>query len=291
MKKDITKNKINILAGIVLFNPNIDRLVENINSVITQIDKLLLIDNNSENISDIEKIILDKKIEIIKNNQNFGIAKALNQILEYALDNNYSYFLSLDQDSILKENIIEKYKNYIKYKDVAIITSHYIDLNVELNTKFSKNKFEYVNFCITSGSLCNTEILNKLGGFDDYMFIDYVDYDICSTVIENNYKILKINEIGFYHEVGKSKKIKFLFFESIVYNHSYTRTYYIIRNMYYYSYKHRKSINTIKMKFRILKKKILILLFEKYKIKKLKMIIRAKKDFKSKKKELISNGR
>lgn len=44
------------IAGIVLFNPEIDRLVDNIEAIYKQVDKLLLVDNDSKNIEDVEKL-------------------------------------------------------------------------------------------------------------------------------------------------------------------------------------------------------------------------------------------
>ena len=41
-------------AGIVLYNPDVERLHENINGIINQVDALILIDNGSDNIKEIE---------------------------------------------------------------------------------------------------------------------------------------------------------------------------------------------------------------------------------------------
>lgn len=45
------------IAGIVLFNPEIDRLVDNIEAIYKQVDKLLLVDNDSKNIEVIERMV------------------------------------------------------------------------------------------------------------------------------------------------------------------------------------------------------------------------------------------
>ena len=43
------------LAGIVTFNPDIERLNENISAIINQVDKVVVVDNGSENADDIKK--------------------------------------------------------------------------------------------------------------------------------------------------------------------------------------------------------------------------------------------
>lgn len=43
------KGKHRIMAGIVLFNPNKERLTQNIDAIYPQVDKIVLIDNCSTN--------------------------------------------------------------------------------------------------------------------------------------------------------------------------------------------------------------------------------------------------
>lgn len=272
-----------ILAGIVLFNPDIKRLECNINTIINQVDKVLLIDNNSKNIDEIKALCFNNdKISIICNKENYGIAKALNQILNYSYENNFDWFLTLDQDSVSNSELISKYKEFMSVeKNIAVITCEYEDLNVELpKYNFGKNDYILVDFCITSGSLNNTFAIKENCCFDDEMFIDMVDYDYCTSLIENNLKIIKINFKGFYHEVGKSVKKKILFKDEIVFNHSPFRTYYITRNSFYYIKKHKKSINVLKWYIKSWKKILLILLFEKDKKEKFKNIIKGIQDSK-----------
>ena len=98
-----------ILAGITLFNPDVARLEENISSIYGQVDRVICVDNGSDNIKSIEDCVLKnwKNITIIKNGKNEGIAKALNQMFEFAIEQQYEYVLTLDQDSVCPDNIIE----------------------------------------------------------------------------------------------------------------------------------------------------------------------------------------
>lgn len=74
------KNK-NIVAGIVLYNPNIKRLLKNIESVYPQVEKIIVFDNGSDNYGKVVKY-LQKFSNIIKisSSVNKGIAHALNEI-------------------------------------------------------------------------------------------------------------------------------------------------------------------------------------------------------------------
>ena len=47
----------NILAGIVLYNPQIERLILELKSIEKQVQKICMFDNGSNNYSEIEKVI------------------------------------------------------------------------------------------------------------------------------------------------------------------------------------------------------------------------------------------
>lgn len=272
-----------ILAGIVLYNPERERLLENVKRIITQVDKIILIDNASKNIKEITNTVrtMYQNIDIIYNQENKGIAYALNQILEYAYENKFDWFLTLDQDSIVIGELIKKYNNYINIENIAMISCEYEDLNANLPKINFKNK-EYIEVdkCITSAAYCNTRILKEIGGFDIKMFIDYVDFDICATIRENNYKIIKINYKGFLHEIGKSEIKSFLGRKIILYNHSSNRVYYYVRNGLYFARKHKKHINVLKIYISLLKRIFIILFFENHKKENFKNIKKAIKDSK-----------
>ena len=209
------------IAGIVLYNPDLGRLKENIESICKQVDKVILIDNGSDNIREIEDLIKEYlNCILLKNGENMGIAYALNQILKYAYENDVKWFLTLDQDSVCSRNLINTYSKYIEIPGVAIITSCIKDRNYELKDSFRENEeYRFVTYCITSGALMNTEICERCGGWDNKLFIDNVDGDICINLKKRGYKVLSLHYNGLLHEVGHGKNVKFLWKKDIVYNH------------------------------------------------------------------------
>ena len=135
------------IAGIVLYNPDLGRLKENIESICKQVDKVILIDNGSDNIREIEDLIKEYlNCILLKNGENMGIAYALNQILKYAYENDVKWFLTLDQDSVCSRNLINTYSKYIdicinlKKRGYKVLSLHYNGLLHEVghgkNVKF-----------------------------------------------------------------------------------------------------------------------------------------------------------
>lgn len=265
-----------IIAGIITYNPDLERLEVNINAILREVDKLVLIDNDSTNIFDINQLMVNyPTIEVIRNLENKGVAKALNQEAEYALNNGYEWLLSLDQDSVVPQNFIMEYMKYISIENVGMICCKIIDRNFgELKCEqVNRSGIEYVNTCITSASMIRVTAWQNVCGFSDDMFIDSVDFDMCYSLIEKGYKILRTNNVALLHEVGHSRKVHFCGKEELVFNHSPFRCYYIIRNTIYLGRKHR-NISLLKQFLLASKRFILVLSFEVNKIEKFKSMIK-----------------
>ncbi len=56
---------------------------------------------------------------------------------------------------------------------------------------------------ITSGSLVSLSVYSQVGGFDDSLFIDYVDYDFNKRVLLSGYKIIRSGRTHLLHECGQ----------------------------------------------------------------------------------------
>lgn len=234
-----------ILAAIVTYNPDLERLQKNINAIEPQVEHLIIVDNGSKNINLISRIKGECKIKIdlIENKENIGIASALNQALDYAYKNNFDWILTLDQDSICEINMISEMKSQYEKEDnknIALIAPNILDENITLKPQDIKEGIEYTGPVITSGSLTKTNIAKNIGGFVDKLFIDQVDFDFCLRLKDSGADILKVNRAIIYHQLGEISEHK-LFGKTITTtNHSPIRRYYYYRNLVY-MYEHHKE--------------------------------------------------
>lgn len=264
-------NDNNICACIITYNPEIIRLKKNINAIRDQVKELIVIDNNSDNISDIEEICKLYNTILIKNDYNAGIAKALNQAVDWADQNGYTWVLTLDQDSICSRQIVQIYKKYIDLPKIGIITCRIKDINSGSVSEKNKRRVYFIDKCITSGSFTNISAVKEVGGFDESFFIDMVDDDICYSLAEKGYRILRVNHIGLYHEIGKSKMYSIGPIKFEVTNHNSKRKYTITRNSIYLLKKH--NLNPAIVYFVVFKRVFTVLLFERDKAEKVKAIL------------------
>ncbi|MBU5241949.1 glycosyltransferase [Lactococcus lactis] len=219
------------LAGIVTFNPEFERLKENILGIISQVHQVILVDNGSDNICDIISFVnsFAPSVKIIELGENLGIATALNKIGDFAVEHEFCYFLALDQDSVSLPGVIEEFKKYLYLPKIGLLNSYHKDRNLQSNSPQNTVVIEDPQM-ITSGSLMPTYLFEQGFKYDERLFIDKVDFDLDILLMNAGYHLYQIPFYGLLHEVGEIKSQKFLFYKTKTYNHSPFRRYYMSRN-------------------------------------------------------------
>lgn len=208
-------NMNNICAGIVLYNPNIKLLCKNLKAIMPQIDHMILYDNGSKDAELIKNSVVTKfnKITYYSSPRNMGIAYGINWILKKAKEFDFMWCLTLDQDSVCSKDMIYQYKKYISLPDVALISPFVLNNNkITLAEYYRLNlpDVEYVNDpigCITSGCLTNVNIFLQLHGVNSKLFIDFVDVELNCKILNNGYKIIRVNKAYLIQKMGKAKEV------------------------------------------------------------------------------------
>lgn len=229
-------NSHKVCGVVVLYEPD-ELLNERINSYLGWIEKLYIVDNSAHpNLLVKERFPGNTKIHYIFNNQNLGMAAALNLAAIYAINEGFSWLLTMDQDSEFVEEYVIKYKLFFT-KISALNGIGVIGINYENDHTGSQNEeeIESVNAVITSGSLINLRIWENLGGFNEKLFIDEVDHEYCYRIISSGFQVVKLNGVRLNHNMGslvqKGYAGSFNVKKRMV--HSPLRIYYIVRNYLY----------------------------------------------------------
>ncbi len=272
--------KMKVYAGIVTYYPDINLLRKNIESIAHQVDKLIVVDNASDNSIEIKKIVDGISNGLLFcNKKNKGIAYALNLIMETSYEENANWVLLLDQDSTCPSNLIQEYLKYAHRLDVAVITPGINDVN-DIDKNEIDKRVELVIEFITSGSLNRVDIWRKMGGFNEDLFIDMVDYDYAYRLCNKGYKAIKVNEISLDHAIGKRSYHRIGIIKCSTYNHNAFRKYYITRNSLFLARTYPEYCNIYLMYLRIFKRMLIVLLFEENKWEKIINMIKGIRDSK-----------
>ncbi len=204
-----------ICAGIVLYNPELKLLKKNIDALCPQVDKVFLYNNGSDNFEQVKDVFADYDNIIFKDGiKNKGIAFALNVIINWADSQGYEWVLTMDQDSVCANNLIKEYKKYLNEKKLALLCPFILNNGKITLTEYKKSNLpKTMNIldpakCITSGCLTNVKIAKIVGGFNNQLFIDGVDFDLNCRILEAGYRIVQVNRTYLVQKMGKGKNIR-----------------------------------------------------------------------------------
>lgn len=268
---------IKIAACVVLYNPD-NSVRKNILSYTRMVDKILVADNSTNKSEVIDEIKQIEKVEYLDMRGNKGIACALNRGFEALIEEGYEYVMTMDQDSSIA---------FSDYAALYRLIDHYSTrysvfcLNHrELNNLNKNKKIITVRDYITSGNIVNVKAFKAVKGFNEKLFIDYVDYEFDWKLYQKNYKIGVLTGFSINHRIGSPIVINAFGHRIISMNHAPFRYYYRYRNCYYlyhldksffgrHWYEERK--NLLKM-----------LMFEKDSGEKLKMALKGIRDARKK---------
>ena len=234
---------IKLAACVVLYNPD-DTIFENILTYGNYVDKLIVIDNSlKKNNFLIDKLseVFESKLIYINNNDNLGIATALNQACDKAIELQFKWILTMDQDSSFinfdhYKKCLEKVQNV---NNVALLAANTdkegysnFDIN-ECSCNYREDKFSV----ITSANIVNLEYFEEIGRFNDKLFIDMVDYDYCLRINIKKFRIFYFPDVFVEHKLGEVHLRTNIFTRKKKYKteHNAQRAYYIARNSLYLS--------------------------------------------------------
>lgn len=211
-------------------------MIENLSEVRAQTQALVVIDNHSnpEALAKIRQASRSIPFQLIENEQNLGIAEALNQGVKWARDAGYPWVILFDQDSRLTahfiDNMLETWESHPNRDRVCSIHPTYYDPEVVKDPVRQRASDGGPVTSMTSGALMPVWVFDKIGWFDSDFFIDEVDSEYCYRIRAAGYIIADSRKAVLVHRTGNPERFNFLGFTCRPTNHSAMRRYYMSRN-------------------------------------------------------------
>jgi rhamnosyltransferase len=232
-----------VLAVVVTYHPP-PELAEHLRAIRRQVGALVVVDNGSPDWQRTEALCLELGAHFVRNLRNEGIARALNQGAERAQAGGYRWLAMFDQDSALPEGTISSLvavaARHPRAERLGIVATSFRDRHLgrpyhdPANTLVDGPDWREVRTLITSGSLVNVETFARVGGFDERLFIDFVDHEHCLRLRLAGWRLLQSKDIFLDHAIGQLTAHRFLGRTVHCSNHSPARRYYITRNQLEY---------------------------------------------------------
>lgn len=275
-----------ICSGIITYNPTLTDVSTCLEALCNQVERVIIVDNASKNVKGLQEVVSKyANVTLVKNSQNIGFAKALTQVFEWAKSQGFDWVLTLNDDSVVPNNMISEYKKILESQGNLVNQKNAKNSKIAIVCSLLKNRLDgtilhskcHEDECITSGSLTSVEAWQKIGGFDEWLEIDGVDFDFSRRLVRAGWKIVECQNVIMEHQIGKARSINLIIKHPIVWNHNANRKYYIARNMQVVDYKmgtysYAKSLRAV------VRDMIFVALWEKNKFAKIRAMIRGFKD-------------
>ena len=256
----------------VVFHFPPDELKRNLDSYADNVDFLIVWDNTPASSANTNLPSIVKEYPnaiIIQDGVNHGLPKAYNYALQMAIEHGCTHLMTMDQDSTFEN--FKDYRQQIEFIDdssVGIFTC-------PINNDIQVSGYRDTTVC-QSGSIYTMEMLRKVGGFREDLFIGMVDAEMSLRVIEKGYKIYQIANCNLVQRIGSGRNVKFLGKKINVSDYGPLRHYYESRNRFllWYEFPYdSKPVHKWLFLFSRLKLMVKILFFEKEKLNKCKAIV------------------
>lgn len=227
---------LNVAAVIVTYNPDPDRVVATASVLAGQVGHIVVVDNGSRNEKELRQALAGlASCTLLSNRQNLGIAAALNQGMVESRARGFEWVLTLDQDS----EIVPEYVGQMLVGatgKVGMLSPQVVDRRGEEVDEVPRPLFHgtiAVNQAITSGAITRVEAWVRVGGYDESMFIDLVDFEFCSRLRRSGFLICEVQGVAILHELGEMSTHRLLGRVVRVTNHNPFRVRQYARNTVY----------------------------------------------------------
>lgn len=233
-------------AVVVSYFPNKEILINLINSLLIQVDFLILIDNGGFDVN----LDFGKKFKYIKFEKNLGLGHALNVGFEEAVKLRVKYVATFDQDSDPPSNLIKKLKQihiflekdgvrcaavgptfFDRREHKKVNFNFYMEKNGGITSVSSNDSIsDYIetDLLITSGMLIRIDVWLNSIRYNPELFVDFTDIDWCFRARQKNYKIFGSFAVEMGHALSDAPPVRI--FGVNFFKYSPLRRYYFFRN-------------------------------------------------------------
>ncbi|MCY7389360.1 MAG: rhamnosyltransferase [Burkholderiales bacterium] len=291
----------------VTFNPAPMRLAEQIVALGTQVDEIFIVDNGSapsvKSLFARPEIVAlvgeDLHINFIVLEENQGLASGFNIGMDASRMSGAEFGLLLDQDSIPAADMVtrllagyQRVASESAASAVAAVGPRIVDSRDKLDYPFTRlgwldnqhlrctsgqQKTIACDFLISSGALIPISAFDKIGKFDDALFIDSVDLEWCCRARARQFSLYGVCDAELDHRLGDERRVILKQINLVV--HTPLRIYYMTRNrIRLYRYPHMPMKWKLKDMLRMAAKFVALMLFVAPRMEYLRMTFLAVRD-------------
>ena len=172
------------------------------------------------------------RVTVLRSGRNLGLAAALNLGLA-ALPPETEAVLFLDQDSVIPDGLIDGLAEDLGDLSIGVVGPSPVDAatgKVYETLPGRHDRLDDRDMVITSGMLLRRSCLDRVPGFREDFFVEYVDLDFCLRLRRAGIRIVRDLALELPHSIGDVRVHPFLGRSVRVGHYATWRHYWVARN-------------------------------------------------------------
>lgn len=226
-----------VCSVVVTFHPG-DVLVGGLREMRAQSQGMVLVDNGSdaEELAVLRQASRDLDFRLIEAGENLGIAAAQNLGIAWAQAEQFDFVLFFDQDSAIPaafvETLVDFFETEAHSHRVAIVVPRYRDSRLGHLLDAPHTPDGDLELAMSSGALIPIPVFDRLGNFEDSLFIDYVDYEFSLRARSAGYSLSECPTAILQHAPADPQRSKLFGLLGVTSaNYGPFRRYFLARNL------------------------------------------------------------
>jgi len=220
---------MNTVALVTLYNPD-EKIAKRIETLSKQVSKVVLLDNSPN--AQCERLFFSAENVVYHFlGKNLGLSSAFNWALKN-LDfiKHSDYVLFFDQDSCVTENLVHilvsDFEKLSRIYKVGCIGPVYFDSTKKEISGINKRCIKIdediykTSEIITSSLLTTYDVLEKIGFWDETIFLDYADFELCWRMKKYGFETFISKNTVLNHSLGVGVLKCRLVFKEMTFNYS-----------------------------------------------------------------------
>jgi rhamnosyltransferase len=241
-----TEIPLPLCAVVVTYHPAPD-VLENLRVLASECGRVLVVDNGSAP-EVLAAMAAVPGICLMPQGLNLGLAAALNLGVERALDSGFEWAVTFDQDSQPEPGMVRAmwathlalpraamigpriHEEGAEPKNYRWVTRHAACPGLFRRIGCERRDLPEVTMMVTSGSMIELAEWRRLGGFDNGLFIDYIDTEYCLRLLRAGCTVAVSGGAVLRHRLGERQNQVVLGRVVRPTHHAPFRHYYMARN-------------------------------------------------------------
>lgn len=213
-----------VCAVIVTYNPDVDRLAEILRAVARRVERTVIVDNASTQISEDALAASAPNLVVKRLSENRGVGAAHNEGVALARAVGCRYVLLLDQDSLPREGMVAALLAAVTRLQTEGVRVGCVGARLASRDNATLSQFTRIGWgrvrrlpctdtapvvecdvVFSSGSLIPMRVFDDVGGLDESLFIDHVDNEWCLRARAEGYRIFGVCNAILEHRLGEGE--------------------------------------------------------------------------------------